>query len=482
MTTSPASAIGWLAFPTLERRDLLVRAIKSYVGNLDQFGRSASVLVVDGSAHDGEREQDLDALRALSSASGKRMFYLGAREKRAHVERLSAMADIPAPVMRFALFGTPGPLLSYGANRNAILLATSGHALLSADDDTVCRVGSMAPATETEPSIHVVREQASPEQIWFHESRAEAIRSVDWRSEDLLGWHEGMLGRIVAGTPDRRTAVVSTGVVGDCAMSSPAGLVATTDEPTRSRLLASEDTYRRALTSREIVRQALVPTITEAPHLMMTAASLDNTGLLPPFMPMGRNEDGLYARLLRRCCPGAHIGHLPVAILHAPKGRRTYDASSVPMRVSEVLQLCVEDWSRSAASAGSPAERMESVGKFLVEIGSLPQPDFDRAIHSLVGGSALARIELLVALLDRNRYHPPYWVDGIHRQILHLERAAADPWFSIPQDLRGAGSAQGGMAELKSLIANYGLLLRGWPTIVAMTARVRYPLATEVRA
>jgi hypothetical protein len=478
---SSTNAIGWLAFPTLNRRALLRRAIRSYVRNLDEHGRSANLLVVSGSSQEGERDHDLDMLRALSSSTGRKMFYVGAREKQACIEWLSKTGHIAARVARFALFGDPSKLAAYGANRNAVLLATSGHAVLSADDDTVCQLGSMAPATE--PTFHV-DEKAHPEELWFHEGRGQAVRSIQWRSADLLGWHEWMLGRALPsnGSAAPRVAAVSTGAVGDCAMSSPAGMIATSNEPTRSRLVASEDAYRCALSSREIVRQTLLPAVSDSPQLMMTSTSLDNRALLPPFMPVCRNEDGVFGHLLRRCWPEAHIGHVPFTILHAPKERRTYDPTPLCMRVSEAIHVCVESWSQSTAPLGSPEERLESVGWHLFELGSQPQPDFDHTIHSLTCGAALSRIESLLALLDRHRHEPPYWADDIRRQILILERAAADPWFSIPQELRVQGSSQHGMAELKSLIVHYGLLLRSWPSIRAMTAKAAYRLATEVRA
>jgi hypothetical protein len=203
---------------------------------------------------------------------------------------------------------------------------------------------------------------------------------------------------------------------------------------------------------------------------------------LPPFMPVCRNEDGVFGRLLRRCWPEAHIGHVPFAILHAPKERRAYDPSPLCVRVSEAIQVCVESWNRSTGPLGSPEERLESVGWHLFEIGSQPQPEFGRTIHSLMCGAALSRIESLLALLDHHRFQPSYWADDIKRQVLVLERAAADPWFSIPQELRVPGSTDRCMAELKSLIVLYGLLLRSWPAIAALTAKGGTLLATEVGA
>ncbi len=256
---SSATAITWLAFPTLGRRRLLERAIRTYARNLDRAGRSVDILVVDGSPDDEGRDQDLGLLRALSAATGRRAFYVGAREKRAFADWLATSGDIPPPVVRFALFGVPGGLPAYGANRNAILLAAAGRALLSADDDTVGLAGSMSLESRREIRVH---ETGNPEQVWFHDRRGQAVRSIQSRSADLLGWHEWMLGSTlsIAGASGR-VAAVSAGVVGDCAMSSPAAFVATTDEPTRNRLLASQDAYRRALSSREVVRHSLHPTV-----------------------------------------------------------------------------------------------------------------------------------------------------------------------------------------------------------------------------
>ena len=59
------------------------------------------------------------------------------------------------------------------------------------------------------------------------------------------------------------------------------------------------------------------PTITDSGYCMALNLGLDNRHLLPPFLPVQRNQDGVFAAVLTLCGSGC-TGFLPWMVLRAP--------------------------------------------------------------------------------------------------------------------------------------------------------------------
>ena len=86
--------------------------------------------------------------------------------------------------------------------------------------------------------------------------------------------------------------------------------------------MQSEQSYREALRSREISEGRAVRHDQPERFLMSIHCGLDNRLALPPFMPVLRNGDGVFAQVLKACQPRHLIAHLPVAALHLPGEQR----------------------------------------------------------------------------------------------------------------------------------------------------------------
>ena len=61
--------------------------------------------------------------------------------------KLPGGMEVPPGVLKFALFGVEGGGCSIGANRNALLLHTSGDMPLSVDDDAVSQIARVPPTS-----------------------------------------------------------------------------------------------------------------------------------------------------------------------------------------------------------------------------------------------------------------------------------------------------------------------------------------------
>jgi hypothetical protein len=234
------------------------------------------------------------------------------------------------------------------------------------------------------------------------------------------------------------------------------------------RLTLTEKQYQSAMNSREMLRVADRPTIEVPEFCMATTLGLDNRDLLPPFMPVQRNEDGIFSATLRKCLDESYCAHLPMAVLHDPVEVRGYEPAFVALnkiRFSDVLLSCINayvphDWL-------PPCERMQSLGKYLMELGSLPHVEFKNYIRLWLSQQAGKRIVHLEKILKEQTDAPEYWSVDIKRAIESLQTAVLKPDYLVPADLLSQRTAEEAKLLSQRLVCRYGELLDAWPSLMA---------------
>lgn len=487
------SRISWLAIPTCSRPDELARALRSYLGNAQKFGRSFAFLIADDSRSSAERGACKRVVRETADNSGMQIFYAGQKEKIKLMEALAQGGEIPLEVIRFALFGHGFRGSTIGANRNAILLQTLGSLLLSVDDDTICQAARM-PGVQRPASVRVGSHGDLGEICFFPDrnSALQYVKSQEGQEVDIAAEHERLLGRSVcrviqraseAGAVDLQQAcphllrslylgqghiaITLTGLIGDSGMHSNMPIRLYPDEATRERLTSSEEAYRLAMSSREVVRHTLAPTISHTEPFGGAFFGLDNRDLLPPFFPVYRNEDGIFAHLLSRFVDHFYAGHLPFALVHAPTETRSYTSNAATaVRISDVIIVCLSSWTGGQMRRPA-ADQLRSIGQHLAELGALPQDDFDETIRILLWNRASAIVNQMASLLGQygGACHD-YWVLDLKRQMQWLEEALISPHYSHPVELLDHYPSAEVPGLTQQLVRQFGELLCWWPIIV----------------
>jgi hypothetical protein len=330
--------ISALAIVTADREQDCLRAFTSYSNYLSRYSRDAAITVVDDS-------RKLNSLREslinLSDTAEREIRYAGYAEKEIFASALSR-AGIEPEVARFAIIGRIHPnICSIGANRNALLLDTVGENIFSVDDDTVCALRPH-PLRVQKLRFECTR---NPRDTWFYRERRELIEEPGWGYYDLLGEHEELLGESAARLAQSKDEdhLEGNNVCGDLlyALQSGYGTVLATmsgiagdsggysskwvlsmGRSNQQRLKLEDEQLRIALDSREILGIVPAPTVTPSSFCIATTIGLANEHLLPPFLPIGRNEDGVFGGLFNMAGHYALLGHVPLAVLHdAQKGR-----------------------------------------------------------------------------------------------------------------------------------------------------------------
>ena len=368
-TAAGCSTISCLAIPTCNHLPELQRAVRSYAEHFIQYGRRPAILVFD----DSTTQQQADLCRELCAQTAAEPVhsceYIGNAQKHQLKDHLARGDEIPPAVIEFALFPDAN-LIKTGANRNAIQLWTAGQAILSVDDDTVCKT-LVAPGTTAGSGRVSLGGDGNPAEFWFFAGHSAALEAAQHAEFDVIARHEEFLGRPLNnilrkdaakdGFADARSAcchmlrsassgkgricVTSNGCVGDSGMSSAAGLCRHRGRGTRQRLTASEPVYRMALQSRIVIAQSLTPTICHGPPFSTMFAGLDNHYLLPPFLPVCRNQDGVFAYCAQRCIHDAYFAYLPGSLAHQPPCNRERSVGTVAdLRLSDVVISLASAW------------------------------------------------------------------------------------------------------------------------------------------
>ena len=379
---------------TADRPALLERALTSYLEHAQRYRPQLEHVVFDDSKDVAGRHASLEIARRLGQKFQARVRFCGHVERRIFASRLAALAPVARESLTFALVQEVGYTL--GQNRNALLLDSVGELFFCADDDTVCRMATPpAPDAALRFSAGV-----DPADFWCFPSFVDACQAAGLVDRDLLAAHETLLGRTVrellpSGAaldplPGGRVAVTVNGLLGDCAWGSPFGLwhvpmgYLAFRGPSLDRLVASDDGYRQALRSRQVLRVTSSPVLADASFSMLTFWGLDNRELLPPNVPVNRGQDLVFGQVLSACAPGAVFGHVPLALVHEPVPPRRFWDREV-MRSAGGVDLCrvlIEAIALNEAAPGDMAgpERLRALGQHLTRLADLP----DRPLGELL--------------------------------------------------------------------------------------------------
>ncbi len=457
-----------LAFPTCGRPSELRDALQSYAASAARVGHRHSFLVADDSPTPAARQatkQIARTLHAEGDLSGSSIFYMGRPDRRRYARLLSCKDDIPEQVADFALLGASQCGATYGANRNAILLHTHGSRIMSADDDTSC-VSSVVPGCAPGVRIH---SHGDPLELWFFPTRDSAfefIRPVDLNPAALgttvvswVGVLSPVLGDLAIDGPEfpaalndtcphmwlslcagsDRILLTANGMAGDSGMAATGYAARMAAAPSLRHRLAEKASYRSALRSREIVRQATIKTMSHTGPVMATCIGLDNQELpCHRSARCNRNEDGVFGRNCSRSAfRMGYAAYLPFVLRHVPRGKRLETPVDMDqVRFSQIVLASLSSMVRRTPRPCPSPGRMRSLGRHLIELGSLAVDDFFDFLRGPLRNDAASTIEFCEHLLSELFTTSIATRGGqdLKRSIREMQRGMADSKCARPTD------------------------------------------------
>jgi hypothetical protein len=493
-TDPPAPPITTLGIPTRNRTQSLERCLRSYLDNAQRHDRRLACVIVDDSDDPIVRRDNQEMLQALEGRHPGAISYAGPEEKASFAEAL--VRQLPPEDVRFGLLNEEGCPVATGTSRNALLLHAVGEMLLQVDDDTACR---LAPAPEARSGL-ACSSDYDPTLFWFPGEDEPLPSGTADGEPDLLAIHEQLLGKGVSAclagvasdaeldlartgasffrrleSSGGRILATAAGVMGDSGMGSPAYFLSQ-DGPGRARLLRSETTYRWVLARRRVVRAVCRPTISDGILCMALNLGLDNRDPLPPFAPVQRNQDGVFAALLRACFDGGCFGFLPWLVLHETPGTRRLSPddfwrSAGLVMSGQILQALVSSFSPGPDKA-DPCKNLRTLGQSLADWGSAPSADFAELVRILLWNQMSRKIVHLESLLRETQGQPPFWAEDVRRLLALWREVLPDRQYIVPADLVPTfGSDTFG--RFQRLVRRFGRFLQIWPDMITAARELR---------
>jgi len=374
---------------------------------------------------------------------------------------------VPPEIIEFALLGDPKleslSVIDTGTNRNALLLTLIDKVFLTVDDDVLCKFSSTESFSDSEVIFDPNLKQRNS-QFFLDEFDCEKAIDYPEKSEltEFLLAHEKLLNYKKEDSLESRVVATVSGIHGDSGVGSP-----------RDSLLMSFDSpelYKAAIKNKLILRYVNSPTVTNRPFFMSMCACLDNRVMLPPFFPVGRNQDGIFGSATITCIPNSFIGYVPWVVRHDSIPKREYKDGEVSIwrfRISEMINLLLENFSRANILNNSlkDSERYEIVGKYL-ENFSKQEPDvFIESLRKLCVPRLDEYTNYLRRLIILKRDAVPQQLKDISDCIENIELTKRKDDFCIPEELLKIEDINESIKLAKSLIFKYGALLRFWPEI-----------------
>ena len=479
-----------LAMVTADRPGALRQSLKAAAAHAAAFGGNLSIVIIDGSRTARGREANAATTAALRTNTGWKIGHVDAREASRVRARLSAAGGGGRwPLTTWLTLG------SFGANRNLATLLLAGRDFVFVDDDV-----RLEPwALQNRQTGVAVAGHQDLRDVMFCRSRAEALRSLPPARINLLEEHLRLLGRSIhdvvamAGPPmDLQHAcghmlselaaetasvvrVTQVGLAGDSGTYCP--------YPTlfRSKALqnqcgSSRQALQMAVRNREVRRIAKRCIVTHDPHCMAYCTGLANRRLLPPFAPLGRNEDGVFARMLAFADQQALFAHLPYGIIHDSSRPAVYPRDYMPSATQTRVSELIEDVIRIAGSSilvHTPPERLVRLGGLLTDLGGTRPAAF----RSLVVDMTLVRVSRrfadLESRLSEDHETSPLVHLAFRRYLAAFRRSVRRPEFFLPIEFQNRASMQAGYRALQAHLRSFGELVQAWPTLWAFAAKQR---------
>lgn len=482
--------ISSIGIPTRHRMDSVLAALRSWGEHASRHGRSVRFVVADSSRPE-EQARLAIALEALRNDIGGEVEYLDEAWRAALIRTLADETGCNPDVLRFALCGSEACSTNYGANRNALLLATAGELSLQVDDDATPPLFK-APGARSGVALS---SQADPNEYWFG--------ACDWEQAeeaDFVEMHETLLGRSVVRLleesgrddmvvddaqpqllrrlPNGRVGLTFVGHAGDAGTSSNVSRLFL-EGASLGRLVRAG--YPEGMSAREVGRAVARPTIGNGLFCLGMNMGVDNRELLPPFMPAGRNEDGVFSTtldavfpsLLRGFCGGYVIGHRPAEERAPFPAKIGFEG----FRTNDILAALIAEW--GASQSDLLPRRLYDLGKYLAAYASLDQADFNMACRGVVERSAgMSMLHIEHALSGPAGSIPPMRAD-LRRFAEALEQFATQQECDAPVDLAGGVAER--RSRLRDLVGAYGTLVKHWFDIVLCAREMRIDEAVVLR-
>lgn len=493
-TENTISMIGHI---TRNRPKLLIETLRSHMTNQRVYERNNAIVIIDGSDCPEIGKYYKQGLQQLSSEFEQEVCYAGYQEKKNYLKSLVNLGISPS-IAEFALFGSQEQDCLTGANRNTLLLHSIKNMLLSFDDDVFCK-SAVSPEYRKQLRIEAGND---PTNIWaFSENSEELTEGIKFEDTDIQECHEKLLGKSLS---DCRTdsdfenkinlenityelfhrlklgrskvRMTLSGIIGDSGCYLPNYLNQFNDKTLERVKTRQFNGNSPLIDCKSIFRVSNGYAISDLSYCMTYAVGLDNRSCLPPFMPVGRAQDGVFGGVLWSCFKDSLFGHIPWALLHLPPEKRQYPRDSLRRFLSTyrlndllfwiIMSYKIESWHTDAQ------QNMQKLGLHIQDIGNLQRQDFEKYVHHLKCIKFSKTYEYLSQAILTSPNIKHLWFNDLESELESVKKSLLK---FIPSTDVGATKMSGSNTHQdQDILMKFGKLLYEWPNIITAASELQY--------
>lgn len=472
-----------IGMPTRNRPEHLEAALRSYLECARKFGRNVSVTVADSSDTPKMQQSNRERLTEIVKEFGTQVSYIGLRERQQFGETL-IKGGISPDAINFAISNEFKCSTDIGTNRNLLLFNSIGEITTQVDDDERCQ---MFACPDYEDGLFLTSVN-NPTEFWF-ESETQKLESIASPVEvDYFAMHEKLLGRTLSECIDdfqevsvsqiearffqlanhgkTKVRITAPGIFGDSGMTTTSSFFVIGDN-SRKRLVNSEHAYKHTLKWHQLIRSAKRFVIVNDAYCMAANLGLDHREMLPPFMPVQRNEDGAFATLMRSCGFSGYFGFAPFAAEHRRNDQRMRDQSGLTtppnMMLGDFIQPLLSTFTPVATA--SVENNLKSLGMLLESWGRASSSDFEELVRITMWRQATVRVTLLERHLETAGHQPEFWAKDVETYLRAYKRRISARDYSCFADLATTYGADRALEIAQQIVSRLGALLKEWSYI-----------------
>ncbi|MGV6826864.1 MAG: hypothetical protein ACWA5Q_07800 [bacterium] len=471
---------------TCDRPEAVERLFDSIINSKLLGDSGATVTLIDDSRSTESQQQNRRLVDQHNAQSGPVFRYFGHEARETLITDLSARLPELENSVRFLLQGdqtvtaeTPGIPL------NLALLLSAGEKMALLDDDAVCE--SFASLNENQDfkissrgrDGQLVQQDSewqnpadmSVRQLFQDYGRklgapiASVLEEYHTSSDTL---NEITLADLEHVQPSSRVLITGCGTVGDPGTGSNAWVFSEGAE-TLSKLGDTESEYNNNISNRNAWVGVSGLTLQPDYSLMTTTLTgIDNRELVPPTIPVFRNEDMMMGTLTQALFPTSLKLEYPVALSHLPIPRRHWEKKSTDTGFALTLGAFLPDYlQRRINTCGSRLahDRLAYFGSLLTDLGHADPAYVRRELRDYLTRNHNDAAKAHMELLQTSSQLPPWVKKDLQGAAQRELQALSSSQIPAISELSSLGQLETQIDYFQQFARKMGEALIAWPAI-----------------
>jgi len=453
-----------------------------------ELSRHDRLVLIDDSRHEDNIRRNRELVGAFNRHSAKAMAYFGAAAAGELLARLLQALPAQAAGLRFLLDRARwADQPTYGLARNLALLLSVGCRALVLDDDILCQA---VPPPASATGIGFCHGDAR--EAWFYPAVPALLQLARAGQANPLCAHADAVGQPLGILLSRLSAgALEPGALAHCngnllslldgsapVLMTQCGSAGDPGTPGSKWVTRLGSASVRRLLAQSADEQSLPPCrpcwmgharpTFSLCGVMSQLTGLDNAQLLPPYIPVMRGEDAVFASMVAFLYPRSAVLNFDWAILHLPLDDRSDSNYSEPFTLRLHLGS-LANYLREridVRSGGSPASRLTALAAEIRALGECPADTLLAQVAlelARSGASSMAALEKLLAD-DANARHPA-WRAMAQRNYAQAREALLAP--ATPP-----GDPPDWVAPVQAAALEFAQALQAWPRIREQAATI----------